>query len=256
MRRHSFQYYLDLLAVLIHKDFKLKYKRTVLGYFWSVLNPLLFALVCYVAFKTIIRIQVDNYLLFLLTALFPWYWFSNCLNGAPSVFLGNTSLIKKLNFPRSLLLVSQVFLEMIHFVLSIPIILVFVFVYDRTPHLSWFIGIPLLLVIQFSATFGLALLVATVNLFFRDLEKIINIAVTLLFYFTPIIYAETMVPPQYDGIVYLNPFAALMLSWRYLLMDGVLDPGKLVISAAFALVITVLGVFVYKRLSWKFAEIT
>lgn len=250
------EYYFDLLTVLIHKELKLKYKNTALGYLWSLVNPLAFAFVSYIAFKTIIKIQIENYLLFLLAALFPWYWFSNCLNGAPSIFLSNTSLIKKVNFPRALLLVSHVFLEMIHFVLSLPVIFLVVLIYGYSPHLIWLVGVPLLLVIQFATLYGLTLVVSSLNLFFRDLEKIINVTVTLLFYFTPIIYAENMVPDDYKALVDYNPLAALMLSWRSLFLEGALHADKVGISAVFALGTCVLAFVTYRRLSWRFAEVT
>lgn len=252
----NFRYYLDLLTVLTHKDIKLKYKNTALGYFWSVLNPLAFALVFYVAFKTVLKIPIDNYLLFLLAALFPWQWFSNCVNSAPQIFLGNSSLIKKVSFPRALLVASQILQEMFHFVLTIPIILLLVFVHDKNVSATWLYGIPLLLTIQFSATYGLALLVAALNLFFRDLEKIINIGTSLIFYLTPILYAESMVPKEYAAIVTLNPLASLMVSWRNLFLEGALNLGAILVSVCFACVSLVLGQLVYSRLSWKFAEVT
>jgi lipopolysaccharide transport system permease protein len=252
----SLRYHLDLLGVLVHKDIKLKYKNTVLGYLWSLLNPLAFALVFYIALKTVLKIQIENYLLFLLAGLFPWQWLSNCLNSAPLVFLANSSLIKKVAFPRALLVVSQIMQEMMHFVLTLPIIVMLVFAYDKTPSLLWLPGIPLLLVIQAAVIYGLALTVATLNLFFRDLERIVNIVVSMIFYMTPILYSETMVPREYAALVNLNPFAPIMIGWRNLFLDGVLDIRSLLIGAVFGCASVLLGQLVYARLSWKFAEVT
>lgn len=250
------RYHLDLLSVLAHKDIKLRYKSTALGYFWSLLNPLAFALVFYIAFKTVLKIQIENYLLFLLSGLFPWQWLSNCLNSAPLVFLANSSLIKKVAFPRALLVVSQILQEMMHFLLTLPILIVLVFAYGKTPSLSWLPGIPLLLLTQAAVIYGLALTIATLNLFFRDLERIVNIGVSMVFYMTPILYSESMVPKEYAALVNLNPFAPIMVGWRNLLLEGALDLNALIIGAGFAGASIILGQFVYARLSWKFAEVT
>jgi lipopolysaccharide transport system permease protein len=252
----SLRYYLDLLGVLAHKDIKLKYKNTALGYLWSLLNPLAFTLVFYIAFKTVLKIPIENYVLFLLSGLFPWQWLSNCLNSAPFVFLANSTLIKKVAFPRALLVVSQIMQEMMHFVLTLPIIVMLVFAFGKTPSLSWLPGIPLLLLIQAAVIYGLALTVATLNLFFRDLERIVNIGVSMIFYMTPILYSESMVPSEYAALVDLNPFAPIMVGWRNLFLDGVLDHRALLIGAVFGCASVLLGQVVYTRLSWKFAEVT
>jgi lipopolysaccharide transport system permease protein len=249
------QHYIDLIIVLTQKELKIRYKNSFFGYLWSIGHPLAFGFVFFVAFKVVMRVEVEDYALFLIAGLFPWQWFSNSVSAAPLLFLANTSVIKKVNFPRNLIPFTQVLQEMIHFVLTIPVIVLFLFIYHKSPSFSWLYGIPILLVMQFLITYGISLLVSSANLFFRDLERLSIIFTTLLFYFTPIIYPEEMIPREYRPLMNLNPLSALMLSWRNLFLSGTLELSYLTISLGYAMLSFVVGYLVYKKLSWKFAEV-
>jgi len=249
------RHYIDLISVLTEKELKVRYKNSILGYFWSVAHPLAFALVFFIAFKVVVKIQVEDYTLFLISGLFPWQWFANSVNASPMMFLGNASIIKKVNFPRNVLVFTFVFRDMIHFLLAIPVIILFLIIYGKTPSFSWLYGIPLLLIVQFFITYGLSLVVASTNLFFRDLERLTILFTTLLFYFTPIIYPEHMIPNHYKPLIHMNPLASLMVSWRNLFMGGMLDISEICLAFVYAIIIFFLGHIVYKSLSWRFAEI-
>lgn len=249
------QHYIDIIIVLTQKELKVKYKNSFFGYLWSIAHPLAFAFVFLVAFKIVMRVEIEDYALFLIAGLFPWQWFSNSVSAAPWVFLGNASIIKKVNFPRNLMPFTQVFQDMIHFILAIPVIVVFLFIYHKSPSLSWFYGIPILLLIQFLITYGIALMVASTNLFFRDLERLTVVFVTLLFYFTPIIYPEKMIPEKYKQLINLNPLSPLMINWRNLFLNGTLESFSLSVSLGYALLAFAISYVVYRKLSWKFAEV-
>jgi lipopolysaccharide transport system permease protein len=251
----NLKHYKDLILVLTQKEIKVRYKSTVLGYLWSVAHPLAFAIVFFIAFKAILRIPVENYALFLIAGLFPWQWFSNAVSASPMVLLGNASLIKKINFPRNIIPFAMIVQEMIHFLLSIPVIVLFMFIYHQHPSWSWLYGIPALLCIQFLMTYGLALIVSSVNLFFRDLERFTAIFLMLLFYCTPIIYPETMIPDKYQHLAYLNPVFALMVSWRNLFLKGSLEMHFLLVSLCYSLVSVSVGYWVFRKLSRRFAEV-
>ena len=251
----SVQHYLDLIIVITQKELKSKYKNNVLGYFWSIAHPLAFALVFYIAFKIVIKIPLQDYMVFLISGLFPWQWLATSVGTAPRVFLTNVSIIKKVNFPRNIIPFTIVLQDMIHFVLSIPVIVLFMLIYNITPGWIWLVGIPLLLIIQFIFIYGVALAISSLNLFFRDLERLTGIFITLAFYFTPIIYPETMIPAKYAKLVNLNPLTPLMVSWRNLFLHNQLDFMQLTISFAYALLFLAIGSTIYKKLSWKFAEV-
>ncbi len=249
------RYYRDLILVLTHKEIKVRYKNNVFGYLWSIGHPLAFAFVFFIAFKVVMKIQMEDYALFLIAGLFPWQWFSNSVNVSPMVFLGNASIIKKINFPRNIIPFTTVLQDMIHFVLSIPVIVLFLLLYYKLPSLTWLYGIPLLLGIQFLMTYGVSLMISSINLFFRDLERLTTISTTLLFYFTPIFYPETMVPERYKFLLNLNPLAPLIISWRNLFLHGQLEQASLAISLSYSILAFIIGYLIYKKLSWKFAEV-
>jgi lipopolysaccharide transport system permease protein len=248
-------YYRDLVLVLTQKEIKTRYKSSFLGYVWSVAHPLAFAVVYFIAFKVVMKIQMEDYALFLIAGLFPWQWFANSVNASPTSFLLNTSIIKKINFPRHIVIITMVLNDMVHFILSIPVIMFFMFLYKVPIHASWLYGVPLLLGIQFFLTYGLALMISSVNLFFRDLERLTSIFTNLLFYFTPIFYAETMIPEKFRNLLNLNPLSPLMISWRNLFLSGKLEVSSLGTSILFSVVFFLAGYSIYKKLAWKFAEV-
>lgn len=248
-------YYKDLTFVLISKEIKIRYKNTVFGFFWSIANPLCFALVFFVAFKVYMRIPIENYIIFLLSGLFPWQWFANTVNSSPGVFLGNANLIKRVNFPRISLPLAVAGNNLIHFFLSIPVLIIFLLIYKKHPQPIWFIGIPLLCIIHSLMVLGFSLVVSSLNLFFRDLEHLTVIITHLIFYFTPIIYAETMVPLKYRPLLLANPLSSLIISWQKLFLENLLNPSLIFVACGWAIVIFCFGYFIYKTLEPKFAEV-
>ena len=252
------QHYWDLLYVITRKEIQVKYKGSLLGYLWSVAHPLALAVIFYYAFKIVIRLSVDPYpyQLFLICGLFPWQWFSNSVTASPFIFISNASIIKKVNFPRNIIPLATILNDMIHFILTIPVIVVFMIFHGYSPSLSWIYGIPLLLLIQLLGTYGVVMIIASFNLFLRDLERITVLLITFAFYLTPIIYPASKVPGQYRTFLFLlNPLASLLVSWRMLFLEGKTDPFHLSLSFTSALLIAVVGHLVFRKLSWKFAEV-
>lgn len=249
------QYYRDLLGALVKKEIKTRYKNSFLGYLWSILLPLSQALVFFVAFKFIVRIQIDNYVLFLVAGLFPWQWFVNSTQSSASAFLGNATLIKKTTFPRQFIIYANVLNDLVHFLLSLPVIVFFLLLYREGVPPTILVYLPILLAIQLLLTTGLALVISSVNVFFRDLERIVMIMLNILFYMTPIIYAESMIPDRLQFLLYVNPFSGLAISYRELFLHGRLVWPLVAFSAGYALFFFALGRLVFKKLQWKFAEV-
>jgi lipopolysaccharide transport system permease protein len=248
------EHYRDLVVVLLQKEFSVRYKNTFLGYVWSVLNPLLFAMVYWFAFKIILKIQIPHYTLFLVSGIFFWQAFSNSLCSSSMVFIANAGLIKKLWFPRECLVLAGVLNDLMHFVLSIPIILLMMFYYHIAPSLSWIWALPLLLVVQLLITYGFALIIATCNLFLRDFERLISIFVTLWMWLTPILYNEDMVPAKFQWMKFVNPIAGIVINLRHLFMGMPLIPSLFITSILWSLAVFGLGYWTYISFTWKFAE--
>ncbi len=255
MRWQDLAYYYDLLSVLTSKELKLRYRGTKLGVLWSLANPIAFALVLHFAVKRVLRIDIDSYALFILAALFSWQWISTSLSASASVFTGNASLIRKLYFPRYMLCVAIVFGNMIHFAVAIPVYAALRVASGLPPMSStWIAGIPLLLVLQSLLILGGVMIISTINAILRDMRHLVEVGLVLLFYLTPIIYPLSMVPRGGQWVVLVNPLAPIVISWRDLLLDGVLSP-YCVLAAGYAVLSLALGFFVYRRFSWRLPEL-
>ncbi len=248
-------YYRDLILVLLGKEFKVRYKNTFMGYAWSVLHPLVLALIFSMFFSVFVRLRVPDYTLYLIASLFPWQWIANTCCSANGYFLGNAALIKKVRFQRSMLVVSSVLNESIHFICSLPVVLGFMLYYGKTPHWSWLWLVPMLLALQIVMTTGIGLAIATSNLFFRDLERLVSLVVQLLFYLTPIVYTADMIPPHYRWILYANPFANLILCWQGVFYGGGVEVLHLAAAAVWAAGLFAVGFMIYSKNVWRFAEI-
>ncbi len=249
-------YYRDLILVLLAKEFKVRYKSTFMGYAWSVMHPLVLALIFFMLFHVVVRlVSVREYALYLIAGLFPWQWISNTATTASFYFLGNSSLIKKVRFHRATLVLAGVLNESAHFVISIPVIVGFMLYYGHLPRVEWLWLLPLLVLVQLAMTFGMGLLIATANLFFRDLERLATLTMHLLFYATPIVYPAERVPPEYEWIFYVNPFASIVLCWQGLFYQSFVPLAHLGMAMCWALVLLAIGGAVYARNVWRFAEI-
>jgi lipopolysaccharide transport system permease protein len=247
--------YKDLLIELTKKEIKIRYKNSYLGYLWSLGNPLFMAIIFYFVFKQVMRIDMPNYALFLVSGLFVWQFISNSMSLGTMLFIGNAGLIKKVNFKRDLLAVATVLSEGFNFIFSIPIIIVFMIYTGIYPTLIWIIGFPILFIITFVFLYGFALFLGSINLFFRDLERIIALLLMLAFYATPIMYPVKMIPNEYSFILYFNPFSSFIIMWRDMFLEGSLNYTYIGIASIYAFVFLGIGLWVYNKLKFKFAEL-
>lgn len=248
-------YYKDLLLVLTKKEIKVRYKNSYLGYLWSLLNPLGFASIFYFVFNIVLKIEIEHHFLFLISGLFPWQWISNSMVASTLIFIQNATIIKKVNFPRSVLPLANNLQDLFNFLCAIPIIIFFLLISGLAPSFSWIYGIPLLLIITLLFVYGISLILSCLNLFFRDIQQIIPILINFIFYLTPILYKLEMVPEQYRKLLLINPIAPIIISWKKLFIQGILIPEYLLFSAIYSIVFLLLGIITYKKLKWKFGEV-
>jgi len=245
----------DLLKLLVKKEITLRYKRTYLGFLWSLLNPLLTSLVLFVAFSVFMRFEVENFILFLLAALFPWTWFSASVAMSSNTFIGNVSLIKKVIFPKHFLLLATIIAQLVNFIFSLPVLIVLTYYYGSTPSLNWLIGIPVLVIVQFIIIYGLSLIISIANAFFRDLEYLVNVLISLLFWMTPIVYPLEAVPEEIRLFLVMNPVTYLMQAWRDLFLNNILNWQYIFVSMITAVVVLLTGILVFKKLDKKLDEV-
>jgi len=246
---------LDLLWLLVTKEVTFRYKRTFLGFLWTLLNPLLTALVFFVAFTIFMRFEIEDFAFFLLAALFPWSWFAGSVTVATGTLTGNVSLIRKVVFPKHLLILSVVIAQMVNFAFTLPVLLGLAFFYDLPPSLNWLIGIPILATVQFAIIYGLGLMVSVANVYFRDLEYMVTVVISLLFWMTPIIYPLSAVPEGARPFLTLNPVSYPIQAWRDLFMHNTLNWPYIGIGLVTAVVVLLLGHWLFRRMSGRLDEV-
>lgn len=248
-------HFFELLFLLVQKELKIRYKSSFLGYLWALANPFAFALVYYIAFKVIMRMQMPNYSIFLLTGMFPWVWFANSLVQATGSFRNNASLVKRVNVNRAVLPLSNVTHEMVHFGFAIPVLTAFILFVGGGPHYSWIWQLPMMLLLQFVLAYPLALLFALANVYVHDVEYLVGIGMSLLFFLTPIVYPLDMVPEGYRAIFAWNPLAALIGNWRNLFLEGRLDLDMYLGCLFAGLVFALLSYVAYRKMSIRLGEL-
>lgn len=253
--KYSVGYIYDLILTITQKELKVRYKNSILGYVWSVANPLLFAMIYYFIFKLILRVQIPNYTAFLITGLFPWQWFAGVVSSSLLAYVANAQIIKKTLFPRSIIPLSNVLMEFLHFICTIPVIVVFLYVYNISPTVEWFVGIPIISLGQIILLYGFSLIFSTLNLFLRDLERFITLGIMLLFYCTPVLYSSDLIPEQYKWVEVYNPLTAMINSWRDLFLNGYLNWGEIISLYITGGVTLVIGFVIFNKLKFRFAEI-
>ncbi len=222
--------YRDLLYNLVVRDLKVRYKHSVLGFFWSLLNPLLLMVVFTFVFQQLLRTgtQYPMFQVFFLSALLPWNWCASAVQGTLGSIIGNGHIIKKVYFPREMLPVSVVISNMINFLLGLPALFVFMLILRPdtvgppigpgcsnaciNPHLLW---VPLLMLTQALFLMGLGFFLAALNVYFRDTSVLVEVGLTAWFFLTPIIYDAKQVAGSFvNWMYYLNPMASIVANFR------------------------------------------
>lgn len=246
--------YREFLKTNVKKDIRGKYKGSFLGVLWSFINPLLSVLVYAIVFSQIMRFDIDNYVIYLITGVLPWTFFTSSINMGMTSILYNASIIKKVYFPRSILPISSVSSCLVNFLISCLVILVFVLFsgIGITIHLLW---LPLIALVQYFLCLGIVFFLSAVEIFVRDLEHIINFVLSMAFYVTPILYKAEQVPEKLRLILKLNPMAYIIDAYRDIFYYGIMpDIGSLVLVFLVSIIVMMLGYKVFERLQRGFAE--
>lgn len=199
-------------------NLKSRYRNTFAGFLWVVLNPLIVYGTQSYVFHTILKLQVDRYRLFLLSGLLPWIFITQSLEMCTSLYTSSARLLKSFPVHPLVYLAAQLFDNFVNFIAAFLLILLAVFIWDPVEPLRILL-LPLPLVLLFGAVFGMAWMLATVQVFLRDTRFIITFALNLLFFLTPIFYPASFVPEEYRWIIRLNPVNHLIQPFRALIYD-------------------------------------
>ena len=246
--------YRELLKTNVQKEIRGKYKGSFLGVLWSFLNPLLMVLVYALVFPYIMRTNVDNYLVYLITGVIPWNFFTTCITTGCNCVWINGGIIKKVYFPREILPISVVAAGLINFLISCVIILLFVLFggLGFSVQLLW---LPLIAIIQSALSLGLLFILSAINVYVRDIEYLVGFLLNLLFYATPILYTADMFPESIRWVLYLNPMTTIIESYRnifYYQQSPALTSLMIVFAVSF--MILIIGYLIFKKLERGFAE--
>ena len=237
----------ELIWALALKELKLRYKRSLLGFLWALLNPLLLMVVLAVVFSTVMPINIPHYAIFLLSVLLPWTFFAQCLSYAAESIVGNGDLIKKVAVTKAVFPLAAVVSNMINLLLSlIPLVLI-VAVMRHPFYWTWFfLPVPLLALTLF--TLGATFFFATANVYYRDVAHIIQVLLNVLFYLTPIIYAIDAIPHKFQWLFKLNPLIYALNGFRLSVYYGLLPaPRSIIVSFVCGFVSLIIGFAVFRR---------
>lgn len=248
------RYLRDVLRVLVARDFKLRYKRSLLGIGWSLMVPLAQLLVLYLVFTRIVPLNIPHYTTFLFTGILPWTWLQGSLMVSALTVVDNRELVKQVGFPVGLLPAITVFSQLIHFLLALPILAIFLIWdgYQAGPALS---ALPVVILFQFVLILSLAYIVATLQVRFRDTQYLLGIVLFLFFYLTPVFWDAKSVPEPYRSIMLLNPVATILNAYRAILVRGEWpDVIPLLTFFVGSMVVLALGYTVFSMARHRFVE--
>jgi ABC-type polysaccharide/polyol phosphate export permease len=251
--------YRGLIQSLVARELKARYRGSVLGFFWSFINPLLLLLVYSFVFKYILPPNfrgIDHYELFLFCGILPWTWFSSSLLESSGVLITGGNLIKKVLFPAEILPIVTVLANMVHFFLGLPILGLFLMYFQRPVHaaeLAWF---PVTVLVQLVLTLGCALILSALTVHFRDIRDILSNLMTFWFFATPIIYPYLQMQEWQMRLLNLNPFTHLAITYQEILFfEGPVGHWKWLLALGIASMgFFLFGYFVFDRLRDTFAE--
>ena len=246
-----------LIQSLVSRDLKARYRGSILGFFWSFINPLLLLLTYTVVFTIIMPTRrspnMEPYYLFFFCGILPWTFFSSALLESSGVLIAGGNLIKKVLFPAEVLPVVTVVSNLVHFLLGLPILLAFLAFEGR---LGWeALLLPLPLLVQFVFTLGLALFISALTVHFRDLQNILGHVLHLWFFASPILYFYGDVQGGLRDVLRLNPMSHILVSYQQILFFGRFDHGKgLLLAGLVAILSFAAGGFLFDRLRDTLAE--
>ena len=245
--------YRELLKSNIKKEIRGKYKGSFLGILWSFVNPLLMTLVYAIVFPFILRSGPDHYVTYIVIGILPWNFFTTVISQGTFTILGNAGIIKKVYFPREILPISVATSGLVNFLISLPII--FIFLLFSGIGFSWYILLlPIVILAQYILSLAIIFFTSAINVYIRDAEYIITFFINMLFYATPILYDSSLFGDK-AWILNFNPMTIIINSYRNILYKGSSpDLFSLAIVIIGSLLLLLLGVLFFRKMEKGFAE--
>ena len=256
VRHQGVRRHLHSLWLLSARDLKVRYSTSWLGYLWSVLDPLVMSAIYWFVFTQVFHRDVgeDPYILFLISGLLPWMWFNSSVGDFTRAFKIDAKLVRSTAIPRWIWVGRTVLSKGVEFLLSLPVLAVFVVVVGLQQgwehvHFGWgVLWLPVAIVFQALLLTGLGLIIAPLCVLFRDLERTAKLVLRALFYATPIIYGIGNLPDGFEWLEYANPLAGLFAMYRSMFFPGQWVAGPIGCAMAISVAVFVVGCFVIRAL--------
>ena len=246
-----------LLISWVMRDIKVRYKQSLMGAAWAILQPLSATLILAVVFSRFVRVPTDGipYPIFYYSALLPWTFFASSINFGMGSLVNNMNLVTKIYFPREILPLSAVLASMIDFFIA-SLIFIGMMIFYQVPLSASLVCVPLLLLIQIMLTVGVVLATSAMNVFYRDVRFVVPLGLQLWMYVTPIIYPLNMVPERFRAVYMLNPMASIIDSYRRIILLGEWPHfSYLALGGLVSLVLLIGAYWYFKRSEAVFADI-
>jgi ABC-2 type transport system permease protein len=248
-------HYRNLIRQLVLKDLKLKYRGSTLGFVWSLLNPLLMVIVYTIAFKYIIGVRGSGFVSLLLIGVLAWTFFAASTAMSAGAIVDNGGVLKTVSFPRAVLPIATVMFNLAQFLLTAAVFLPLLALIYGTPPRAPALLFPVFIVLQLLLTAGVALAVATGTSFFRDLRHLLDIALAMMFWTTPIVYDFRVIPDSWRWPVLLSPMSPYVLAYQNILYHGTWPPTEVwALAVLYAAAGSIGGAFLFARFQDRFVE--
>ena len=249
--------YRELLYFLVWRDIKVRYKQTVLGAAWAIIQPFFTMLIFSAVFGRLARIPSDNlpYPLFCFAALVPWTFFSSGMLQAANSLVGNTNLLKKVFFPRLVLPTAAIAAMTIDFACALVVLLAMMAYYGVLPSLA-VVAVPLFVLLAFATALGAGLWLSALNVKFRDVKYVVPFLLQVWMFATPIAYPSSLLDGPWRSIYALNPMVGVVDGFRWALLGTATAPDRtLAASTAVALLLLISGAYYFRQTERTFADI-
>jgi ABC-type polysaccharide/polyol phosphate export permease len=244
--RRRWRYRYDVLAHLARREFIERYRNSTLGVLWVVSLPLAQLVVLVFLFQRVVPLGIDAYPAFVFTALLPWTWFTSSVGAASTLFIANRDLVRHPGFSPAVLVGVNALFNLLLLVLSLPVLLVLLAASGVAPTAS-LLALPVLVLIQGALITGIGLGVATLNVFYRDVQHLVAVALMLSFYLTPVFYDAAGAGERLSWVFRANPMAILVDAYRDVLLRGAFPQWPVVaVAATTSVVALAIGSFAYR----------
>ena len=246
--------YRDMVFSLARRELRGKYEKSVLGFLWAFLGPLFQILIYGIVFTGIFHNNMPNYYIYLMTGILPWTFFSDSFGQGTGAVVYNAEMVKKIYFPREVLVIAEVTAKFINMLLSFIVMGFFILVSGVGFSLE-IIQLPLIVVIEYILVLGMSFIVASVTVYFRDLEYVVHVILMALIWGTPIMYELKGINPFLLKLLYMNPFTTIISIYHDILYYHTPTQARdYLISFFEGLVILILGFQIFRHLKRRFAE--